>query len=345
MPTIDTVDPATGRIERLPINVGKSTWRAVLGANALHLVIREGDLILLNVEVDAPNGAPVEVCFVQHGQEWAAKVENRAVLRLPRNEPECAHVLFANASRNVDIFFLIDGTSLHPAGDKGDLQPLIGSTEWEPVRLRLLDILKPLEDRGVDLHTGVGSFADTSILPGIESYLLHPREWRLAPTSRTRSDWSLPKPADGGDFVDALADGLHACRQLPWRTGSRKLVVLFGDSPGYCVSEAGRSPIDLADCHLRELDVFEEADALHLLGVELATVYHSPSGDALAEVADYSRELVSYARRQYERLASNPDWALTSPAWDPTAFSEQWYTFSGPLARGVAPPLGPTTPP
>ncbi len=144
------------------------------------------------------------------------------------------------------------------------------------------------------------------------------------------------KHTSGGDFIDALADGLRACRELPWRQKSRRLVLVFGQSPGYSILE--RSD-ELASLIPRALCLEEETVSLHHEHIEVVTLFHHPwKPDELYRVS--KPQFVQHSRRQYENLASLPRWAATTgPGLDIQWLAAQWLTPPGSLSRGPSPGL------
>lgn len=341
MPTIDVVDPETGAITPWPLPETRLSWIAVPEADALQLVLREEGRPVLHAEIEAPEPAGMEISFGQRPSgAWFAEAADRRVLVMPPGDLEQPSILALRPWRRADLFFLIDGTVLHPGPDSQEPTPLVGSNDWEPWASRLREFGSALETAGWDVQVGLGAFGDLPASSSANGYLRFPEVWRLTTPGRAVGDWALLRPTDGGDFIDALADGLYSCRFLKWRSDVRRMVMIFGDSPGYSVIDAHRSPIDLADSQLRQYDVFEEALALHQRGVELATVYHDPSANAL-RLYDDSLGLLGYAREQYERLATRNAWALTSSAFSSAAFAKEWMAATGPVARGAAPPLRP----
>ncbi len=148
------------------------------------------------------------------------------------------------------------------------------------------------------------------------------------------SSSSLLPPSPGGDFLDALADGLHAARQARWRQSSRKLLIVFGNSPGYSLIDP---PDPMTNLAVREASIEEEIDALHQSGVEIMTIFHDPPGAEDLYSADMP-DLLARARDQYARLATLPEWAQTSDA-DFSAAIKKWLDPPLILARGAAPGL------
>ncbi len=181
-------------------------------------------------------------------------------------------------------------------------------------------------------------------LKGIEApdlrplYLVQPPEAKrkFIPWSpaRCREVLSAVEPTPGGDFVDALADALHACRRLPWRERTRKLVMVCGDSPGHSVAHLLPRG---ADAQVRRLDVDVEAECLHRVGIEIATLYFAPPVDIGPRQAAFQKELLGTTREQYARLASLPEMALELSRFHPEEAAQEIKEWKGLLGRRTAP--------
>jgi len=346
MLTIDTIDPAAGVVGHYPFKPGEMrSWHALPGASAIRIVLRVDGIAVFQSEFEIKGDSVVSFEIRETPVGWEGSTEGgRPLVPLPSSRitaPSTLRVL--QPARAVDVFFLIDGTTLHP-NDKREFEPFLRTPGWKETRQKFMKFWEalPAEFPG-GVRVGVGAFGDQSMTPGrSDNYVLQPKQWRMTLPAQTERDWAELRATDGGDFIDALADGLHRCAALPWRVDARKLVVVFGDSPGYSVLHAGHGPVALADGQLREYDVYQEAGALHDQNVEIATIFHSPSAEGLRDRTDFAAELVDYARDQYLRLASQPAWSLTSPDWDPVRFAEAWKSWTGMIARGASPPIQPT---
>jgi hypothetical protein len=107
--------------------------------------------------------------------------------------------------------------------------------------------------------------------------------------------------------VDALAGALARCRRSGnWRQEARKLILVYGDSPGHSILAPAPEGCDL---HYRGASVEEECHLLHAAGIEIATVYAGPTGSALRRLLRTARKMVEHTASQYRRLASMPGWA------------------------------------
>ncbi|MBL8217315.1 MAG: hypothetical protein JNK87_41730 [Bryobacterales bacterium] len=341
MATLDAIHPVTGELERIPVPLQPQLWHAVTGATGIQIVLREEGHVVFHGEVTLTEPAPVSLEFTQRNSEWQVRSDSRAILPFPVNEVTEPIVRVLAPPKAIDVFILVDATMLHPKSDNvSELSYLLGSADWLDWRERILPFVSALQEHG-ELRVGLGAFGDNPIGPWGRGILLQPKIWHLGNMAITESAWTGLRGVDGGDFVDAVADGLRECKKLPWRSGSRKLILLFGDSPGYSVADAGTPPVDLADAQLRIYDVYEEAFGLHRAGVDLITLYHCSAANALRHVTNSSADLLRFAREQYFRLASLPGWAFTSEDWEPSLAASKWVSVSGVVARSSVPPLAP----
>ena len=340
MLTIDAVDPASGELTAQPMPVAEMTaWQPLPGADAVRIVLRDGGDPIFHAEVSVAPGLLLTIEARQTGEGWeVASAGGRVLLPLRLDTIARPSLLRVRPDTPVDVFFLLDGTALQPLNGS-QFEPLLSSAAWKHVREQLDRFRASLGGPG--LRTGVGAFGDESLTGKPSGYVLHPARWTLGTVEQAERDWNELRPADGGDFVDALADGLHRCRSLAWAGGARKLLVIFGESPGYSVMHACRRELALADGQLRKFDVDEEAAALHEAGVEIVTIFHGAAAELLRESTSFSRELLDYAREQYTRLASLPAWSVTAPGWDPARLASNWKSWTGLVARGAVPPLKP----
>lgn len=118
-----------------------------------------------------------------------------------------------------DLAFVVDTT-----GSMG--------TFIEAAREHMVALLKRLADDAalpVDLKVGIVEYRDHP--PQDTSFVT--REYgftgELAAVQKAIAKLS---PAGGGDYPEAVLDGLHACaRKLNWRPHSRRVAILIGDAP------------------------------------------------------------------------------------------------------------------
>jgi hypothetical protein len=323
--------------------------RCLPGAVAIHLAFLNGkDEVVLRTEIDAAGGetVPVQVAL---GEESDVRVwsRGRRALTLPPTalyDPPLP--IPAVPGTSLDLAFVIDGTARRFAleDDRIVSEPLLGrAAVWQEQVERLSRFAELLAKGMKGSRFTVLAFGDEE-LRGVEAldlkrkYLVHPPEGRrrFSPWSpaRCREALSAIEPAPGGDFVDALADALLACRHLPWRERVRRLVMICGDSPGHSVVH----PLPWgADAQVRQHDVDVEAEHLHRAGVEIATLYFDPPEGLGLRQAAFQKELFDAAREQYARLASLPEMAFELSRFDPASAAQQVRARKGLLARRAAP--------
>jgi hypothetical protein len=324
--------------------------RCLPGSAAIHLAfLNDEGGIVLRTEIEATGGetVPVQIAL---GAERDVRVSSRGrkVLTLPPDalyEPP-PPIAAAGPGTSLDLAFVIDGTARSFVLEEEGIvsEPLLGRGESWQKQVDLVTRFAEGIAEGVEGNRfTVLAFGDED-LRGIDApdlkprYLIHPSEAKrkFVPWSpaRCREALTAVEPTPGGDFVDALADALHACSRLPWRERARRLVLIYGDSPGHSVSH----PLPQgADARVRRLDVDIEAERLHMAGIEIATLYFDPSeGLGLHQVA-FQRELVSATREQYLRLASLPEMAFVLSGFHPEEAARELKAWKGLLGRRAAP--------
>jgi hypothetical protein len=342
--TLDTVDPETGKVQAVEIEVGYPVClQAMEGASALQVRIRQADSLVFVGELALSAGERVTLSF--KSDPPGVDCGGRPVFHLNFAQLEDAPVLLPPDTGGADIVFLIDGTSLHPSSAETLGQParFVGTPEWEQLSGSWVPALFELSRRFPDgIRTAVFAFGDFP-MPAVApaGYVLHPAESerklrRLGPEGTLKELRRLPS-CSGGDFVDALAEGLEACQHVGWRQNARKLVIIVGDSPGYSLIHAGKGVLDLADARCRTRDVTDEALHLHTAGIEIATVLLAEGLERLEQISEDAERLVAHTRRQYQELASVPAWALSSRHLELGSFFASWADWKEPLARGAAP--------
>jgi hypothetical protein len=321
--------------------------RCLDGANALHLaLLGPGGDVLARAEIEAAPGetVTVEVERTASGDLYAWSTDAwRRVLTLP---PDLAYdpappLPPPAASVSLDLVLLVDLTLRHRKSTIANDLLLDLPEVWGAEAARLTDFVAALAAKGHEHRIAVAAFGDEAP-PGAEAadlrplYHLYPEtSWQFGELDLAR----LPKalaglPATtGADIVDALADGLHACLQLPWRGSARKLVVVCGDSPGHSTLH----PLPAgADAGVRRLDVDAEAAALHRRGVEIATLYYPPPAELQLELVEFQHAILSTTREQYARLASLPEMAFVASALDPAAAGAGLAGRTRTIGRGAA---------
>jgi hypothetical protein len=321
--------------------------RCLAGANALHLVLLDpGGAVLARVEIEAAAGetVPVEIERTAAGDLCAWSADGwRRVLTLPADAaydpaPPLPPVA---AGVSLDLVLLIDLTLRHRKSTTANDLLLALPESWGAEIARLTAFVAALAATGRRHRIAVAAFGDQAP-PGAEAadlrpdYRLYPESgWQfrgLEPASLRQALADLPATT-GADIVDALADGLHACRLLPWRGGARKLLLVCGDSPGHSTLH----PLPAgADAGVRALDVDGEAAALHRRGVEIATLYYPPAPELQLERVEFQHAILSATRAQYARLASLPEMAFVATALDPAAAGAGLAARSRTIGRGAA---------
>jgi hypothetical protein len=334
--------------------------KSLPGASAIHFVICAGDRVKLRGEVLANPGevVPLRIELDEEGEPhvWGSGTD---VLLLPvdsRYDP-LLPVRPPAPPAQLDLAIIVDGTML--SWEEEASQLAVPSAGKEIVRslhaARLLDskdlwvahveqliaLMSKLVD-GRNWRAAVMAFGDQE--PPVVTaadlrprYVLHPaqdeRTLQRLDLCRLREKLLALPGTSGADVVDALADALHACAHLRWRSDARKIVLLTGDSPGFSLLHALPKGADLC---VRRRDVETQALALHRLGVEILTIYHPPPARLGFTSIAFQNELLNAARAQYLRLASLPEMAFDAADFEPASAGERIGRISGELARGAA---------
>lgn len=356
-------DDGAARAEsRLDLESGEATARlcCLPGTTDLHVALADGDgRLLLRAEVEATGGEDV-VVHVRRDAGGAVWVEagTRRVWELPPEDRYAPMpVLTPDADGPLDLLLLLDATARtyveakdqpqQPAGGTAELPiartlPPLWATETargEHVDL-LTALIAGLAERQPDLQVGVMAFADDPPPEAAASDLrpdfrLHPADGRRNLLRRydpdaLRGALEAVKASSGGDFVDALGDALADCGRLHWRDGARRIVVLSGDSPGLSLLDP---PPRGADALVRSWDVDLAVRRLHRRGVEVVTLYHDAAEQSRLALG-FQDALLRHARRQYERLASQPAYAHVLSTYDAEAALRDLTAPPPRLARG-----------
>jgi len=295
--------------------------RSVPGSRGLQLVCaRDGESRWrFEVVADGDERIAVELELDADGELYAGS-ENRSVYTLPADHrfaplPLVRHQL---GRRQLELVFVIDGTT---RAVEGSLL-LDTSPHWATVVEQLVAIVTAL-GAGRVARLGLLAFGDHS-LPILDaadlqpSYWLWPREaergklpWLRAGDLRARL-LSLPS-SSGGDFVDALADALALCAHLPPHATARRVVVVFGDSPGHSLLDPAPDGADLLP---RAQEIEGPLLRLHAAGTLLVTIFHDADLRSAAGWAPHP-DIPEHAQRQYARLASTPAHAFLLSSLDP----------------------------
>ncbi|HEX4960920.1 MAG TPA: hypothetical protein VF173_08785 [Thermoanaerobaculia bacterium] len=315
--------------------------RSLPGASGVHLALTNGAGVLLRAEVAAESDEWVEVAIEwDAGGRWTVASAGRPVLQLPVEDANAPlpPLRPAYRARQLDVALLVDGTTRD-----GTTALLANRERWRAHTDQLVALTGGLaEAMKADLRVAVIAFGDRPVpaasAPDLKpAYHLDPAEpeertLRPIDAGQLHSRLLSLRPTSGGDFVDALADALAACRGLRWRNGARKLLVATGDSPGYSI----RRPAPWGgDAQVRENDVDVEAAALHRQGIEILTLYHAPTVDAAT--FEFVRPFVEHARMQYLRLASRPGLCFEAGELDPAAVVRALTDRVSALGRGASP--------
>jgi len=315
-----SLDPETGQIEKQPLPLPESGGRCKLhmrtlsGASALHLALSRNGSLLGRCEVEAGENEELEVHL-----EWTpdqaprAQAAGRRCFTLPADEQYAPLEPFTPAGSDLlDLIVLVDGTT-RCYGEKGQDKGLLLEDQqlWSEHLEALMSWIAEFSQGYASLRLAALAFADEALPRAGASdlqplYSLYPQ----LPSNRQLAGISpsdlksrlLSFPAStGADFTDALADALDECASARWRPGSRRIVLLSGDSPGYSVLNP---PPWGANASIRQKDVESALIELHRRRVELVAIYHPvPSQSGLYDRPE-TAPLLDYARSQYQKLAS-----------------------------------------
>lgn len=338
----------------LPLNGPGSSCslrlRSLPGATGVHVALTNGDGLLLRAEVASEGDELVEIGIDWEGEgHWVLSSAGRRILYLPCEADDRSMPVLRPAykSRQLDVALVVDGTTRGEGtgAAKSPSSPLFMADRegWGRHAGHLVAMIEGVaKEMNADLRVAVVAFGDRPV-PGASavdlqpSYHLHPAHpdessLRRESTEQLCSRLASLPGTSGGDFVDSLADALAACRDLRWRNGTRKLLVLTGDSPGYSILHP--APLG-ADAQVRERDVDVEAAALHGKGVEALTIYHAPVMEGAT--AAFLRPFVEHTRGQYRRIASRPDLFFEATSFDPAAAVRALMSQVPVLGRGASP--------
>ena len=367
----DGTAPADHRLRPDPDGVCRVRLVCLPGADAVHLEVGVAGQTRLRAEVRAQAGESVP-CTIRldaagepvldagNRQVFLLALESRyrPLPPLPPPAPGCGWdlcVLVDATTRDREDSAAGPGGSVpdrdsettDPGGRPGPGAFLLERpARWQRIVGAVADLIRCLSPgETADLRCAVIAFADEPPPPGIHApdlipafNLRHLPEDRpphalaaMSPETLTAALTGLT-PSPGGDFVDALADGLAAAADLQWGEDRRRLLVLIGDSPGH--SAADPAPWG-ADTRPRIKDTDAEIARLHREHrVEVLTLYHPPPPGLDATLGDAQRALLRHARAQYRRLASTPALAFTTADFDPARAAAELRGRREPLGRG-----------
>lgn len=312
--------------------------RALPGASAIHFAVSDHDGVRLRAEVPADESEDVLIHLaLEAGERLVATSPGRHLLTLAPDERYAAPrpIPVPPPGSPLDLALAIDGTAKTPSGEL-----LLADREaWTEHVEELAAFVESLAAAYPELRLAVVAFGDDppprakapDLLP---RYRLYPESseigFRSAGSDELRRLLLGIPPTSGGDFVDAVADAFAACRKLRWRPEARKLLVLFGDSPGHSILHPAPQGADVV---VRRRDVDHEARRLfYEEEVEIVTSYLEPELEGVQEIG-FKRELVELARAQYRRLASRPAMAFAASSFDHPKAADTVLGGTGPLGR------------
>jgi hypothetical protein len=373
MISLDIWDASDGSVKTLTLDLRDEAssaaffLRGVDGARAIELLVRDDGRSVLLAEIACDAGTLVEGRVFRRGAgEWHVTATPGPLLRLPpeshRREPLLAR---RAAESTIDLVFLIDGTAREyvaaakakaltkesgrgGARDRDALEPierlLPHSEPWRAITRECVALAERLAEQ-VDgrLRWMTLAFGDYRP-PSVSAHDLRPayvvqpdgprRVFRGGLDSLAKDGFEVLRPSAGGDFVDALADGLHTATELPWSPAARKILVLIGDSPGYSVLNP---PPSLSNAQSRIHDVDTEAAALHARGVEIVTVRHD-IGLTRQDFLHLAPEIyLHYTEEQYRAVASLPAYATQSSTFRGVETARAILDAPRVIARGAFP--------
>jgi len=310
--------------------------QSIPGSSAMHLqFLKEKETVLrLEVGLEDRQGDSVDVVVALTGDaDLRVDIHNHKVFTLPVDY-DFSPVLIpppSDEQKSLDIAILIDATMRQFSDTTVDAgkevkvpwytKLLLNTEAWTENVDKICQLIESLHEHYTDCKVSVIAFGDSpppnaSAKDLIPIYKLFPEDRRFQKYAPEKLKTTLHKleASSGGDIVDALADGLDACSQLAWRTKARKLLLLWGDSPGYSVLNP--APMNM-DMHIRCLDVDTAIMQLHSKGAEVLTVYQRPPQE-LYEYYDGNKDkgdnrhvlgFLDYTEKQYKALASLPEMA------------------------------------
>ncbi|HEX7185993.1 MAG TPA: hypothetical protein VF756_29480 [Thermoanaerobaculia bacterium] len=171
-------------------------------------------------------------------------------------------------------------------------------------------MLGALQGLGIDMAFGVGNYRDFPIRPGVNSYAFQHQQsltQTVADVTNAINAWTAAEGSDGseGQFfaLDQLAQPPGGT--IGWRTGSKRIIVWFGDAPGHDPICAGISGLGA--------DITEASATLKLVNenitvLAISTTTSYPNGlddDPQSSVFDYTGTCaIAGASGQASRIAS-----------------------------------------
>jgi hypothetical protein len=325
--------------------------RKLPGSNWMRVLLQAGEAVCLRAELEMDEGMPEVTLKLQHRQQGfdLECVEGTRARRLQEQPIGPTHETPINwlaPPQSLDLVLVIDATARVFLPD--DMARLLvpslllakpnRETHWAPLVDRLCEFVETLRRACADCRISVLAFGDQKMPDTLSAhdlrpaYKLHPARKELRALRAVDADTlksrllELP-PSPGGDFVDALADALAAGNELLWRQdpGTRKLLLLSGESPGYSILH----PLQKGDACIRAQDVDTQALRLHRKGVAILSLYHAQPDDYLGSLKKEQKPFLEAARMQYERLATLPQFAFETSSFEGGAAAESVLGLSG----------------
>lgn len=353
------VDPASGELAFHDLRQdGGVNVQAIPGATGVHIALYLGDAVAFRGEVECSAEDTVHLVIERgSGGPLSVTCVGRDVYTLPLDAPEPRVARVPVDSKALDVTFVIDATARHcrkdPKGNVWSLASPLLSVREEAERhiADLASLFEALAAHYPDTRATVLAFGDEPMRQvgaldlTTKQYLLWPesageRLFQSCSRSGLEEMLAAVPPSPGGDFIDALADALEACRALKWRHGARKLVIVTGDSPGHSLMHPPPPELDL-DAHIRRLDVDVEALLLfETWGAEVVTIYHDVPRESGLHDTLPARDALAFARSQYRRLASRPALAVKKLNLSPESLTQALFA-SRCIGRGTSLPIVP----
>jgi hypothetical protein len=333
---------------------GVLKMQCLAGASGIHLEVLGPEGTEQRLECPADEGDSVAFRLTRR-RDGSLGIESpgRQVYVLPvadRYAPP-APILPTTEPEQLDLVVLVDGTTRRFTPRKGGSEGekagweaglrLKDRASWSDTIEPILATLKEVAEGYRECRAAVLAFGDhpsphvaaRDLRP---SYVVLPATPRLRPLEwdRLHKELISLKASAGGDYVDALAEGLEAARKrVKWGPDARKLLVVVGDSPGHSIMNPSPQGADL---HARDLDVEVEALRLHRSGVVIATIHLRPPESQGWKELEFGRELVAHTVEQYLELASHEGLAVSveEPNRESLAGIVRGLSV-GPIGRGI----------
>jgi hypothetical protein len=361
--SIKIFQPDSTEITEQPLKLNKNQpectirLRTPAGASGLHLLILESGKPKLRMEIATHKDEEVNLMVVLDKEGNPHILEKDGfILPISEHYSPVQLIYLPNKIQQLDIVMIVDATMRIFADEtitenneekRSYLAKLLIDADkptWETYIEKLSGFIENISKKK-DYKISILSFGDykqpqISAPELIPKYIIKPEEERerslqlLEPKQIMRNLRSI-EATSGGDFVDALADAMIACIDLNWRNDARKLLIIFGDSPGHSIMYPTPKGGDLC---ARQIDVDTVAMHLHQLGIEILTIYNAPSEEAydyFKEVQGSGFELLDHTKKQYQQLASLPELAFQIANFDPIKAAKIFSNWMVPIGRGM----------